>query len=100
MSLKSCCNLYRFLQAKKTFVLGEETVALPDAAFAAGGDLDALEAQFLFGPRDAVAGVHERVVEHGLLDLGRHPIGAWSLGAGQPVDEVFHPVGLEVAAVS
>jgi hypothetical protein len=30
--------------------------------------------------------MHQRVVENGLLDLGRHPVGMWSLGTWQAVD--------------
>jgi hypothetical protein len=40
----------------------------------------------LFDPHRAVARMHERVVEDGLLDLGRDPVGVRSPGAGQAVD--------------
>jgi hypothetical protein len=42
-----------FLQPQQALVLGQQTVALPHAAHAAGGDLGAFEAQFLFDPRSA-----------------------------------------------
>jgi len=88
----------RFLQPQQAFVLGQEIVTLPDPANTAGGDLDGLEPQFLLDPHRAVAGMGKRVSEHGLLDLGRHPIGVRSLGAGQAVDQPFGSVGLEVAS--
>ena len=73
-------------------------MALPDPADPSRGDLDALEPQFLLDADRAVAGMHQGVVEHGLLDLGRHPVGVRSLGAGQAVDQPLGAIGLEVAS--
>jgi len=42
---------------------------------------DRLGAQFLLDAHCAVAGIGERMVEHGLLDLSRHP--ERSLGPGR-----------------
>ncbi len=37
------------------------------------------------------------MLEHGLLDLGRYPVGMRAPGAGQPVDQPLGAIGLEVA---
>lgn len=86
------------LQPQQALVLGEEVVALPDAAHAAGGDLEALQPQFLFDPERAMAGMGEGVIEDRGLDLGRDPVRVRTLGAGQPVDQPLGAIGLEVAA--
>lgn len=54
---------------------GEQAVALPDAAPAARGDLDAAQHQLLGDPHGAMAGVGQRVVEDRLLDRGADPVG-------------------------
>jgi hypothetical protein len=38
------------------------------------------------------------MVEHGLLDLGRHPVRVRPLAARQAIDQPLGCVGLEVAA--
>jgi hypothetical protein len=43
---------------------------------------DGLGAQFLLDAHCAVAGIDERMVEHGLLDLSRHPERSLGPGAG------------------
>ena len=63
----------------------------------AGGDLDALQHQLLGNPHRPVAGMFQGVVEDGLLDLGRYPVGMLASGAGQTVDQAVGAVGLEVA---
>jgi hypothetical protein len=50
---------------------GQQAMALPHPADAAGRDLDALQLQFLLDPHRAVAGIHQRMVKHGLFDLRR-----------------------------
>lgn len=87
----------RLLQPEQAFVLGQQIVALPDPAHAARRDLEAPKPQFLLDAQRAVAGMRQRMVEHGLLDLGRHPVGMRSPGAGQPVDQPLGAIGLEVA---
>ena len=86
------------LEAQQALVLGQQPVTLPDAADAAGGDLDAAQHQLLSDPQRAMAGMGERVVEDRLLDLGRHPVGVRAAGAGQPVEQPLGAVGLEVPA--
>jgi hypothetical protein len=85
------------LEAQQALVLGEQAVALPDAAHAAGRDLQAAQHELLRNPQRAVAGMGERVVEHRLLDLGNHPVGVRRAGAGQAVEQAVGAVGLEVA---
>src|SRR5262245_5292572 len=46
----------------------------------------------------AVAGMHQGVVEHSLLDLGRYAIGVRPFSAGQPINQSLGTVGLNVAA--
>lgn len=70
------------LQPQQAFVLGQEAVPLPHPAHAAGGDLDALEPEFLLDADRAVTGMDEGMVEDRLLDLGRDPVGVRPLGAG------------------
>ena len=88
----------RLLQPQQALVLGQQTLALPDPAHAPSGYLKALQAQLLLDPQRTVAGMDECVVEHGLLDLGRDPVGMRSAWSGQPVDQPFGTIGLEVAA--
>jgi hypothetical protein len=40
----------------------------------------------------------KRVIEDGLLDLGRDPVGVRPLGAGQAINEPVSTVGLVIAA--
>jgi hypothetical protein len=75
----------RLLEPQQPLVLGEQTVALPHPAHAAGGHLQALEPQFLLDPHRSMAGMGERVVEDRLLDLGRDPIEMRASGAGQAI---------------
>lgn len=86
------------LQAQQALVSGQQAVALPDPAHAAGRDLDAAQYQLLRHPQRTVAGMFERMVEDRLLDLGRHPVRVRALGAGQPVEQPVGAIGLEVAA--
>ena len=79
-------------------MLGGQALALPHAAHAARGDLDAAQGQLLGDPHRAVAGVAQRVIEDRRLDLGRHPVGVGAAGAGQPVDQPLGTKGLEVPA--
>ena len=85
------------LQAQQALVLGQQAVALPDPAHAAGGDLDALQHQLLGNPQRPVAGMFQGVVQDGLLDLGRYPVGMRPSGAGHTVDQTVGAVSLEVA---
>jgi len=85
-------------QAQQALVLGEESAPHPHAAHAAGRDLDALQSQLLLDARRAVAGMGERVIEDGRLDLRGDAIGMRALGTGQPIDQAVGAVGLEVAA--
>jgi hypothetical protein len=50
------------------------TMALPDPAHAAGGDLNAAQHQLLGDPHRAVAGVGQGMIEDRRLDLRRHPV--------------------------
>jgi hypothetical protein len=79
------------LQAQQALVAGQQAVAAPHPAHPAGGDLHAPQHQLLGDPQGAVAGMLQTVVEDGLLDLGRHPVGVRTSGAGQPVDEASAP---------
>jgi hypothetical protein len=88
----------RLLQAQQPFVLGQEAVALPDAADTARGDLDPAQHQLLGDPHRPVAGMGKGVVEDRLLDRGADPVGVRRAGAGDPVEQALSAVGLEVPA--
>ena len=62
-------------QSQQAFVLGQQSVALPDAAHAARRDLDAAQGEFLRDAHRAVTGLRQGVVENGLLDLGGDAVG-------------------------
>src|SRR3546814_6672998 len=61
-------------------------------AHPAGGDLHAPQHLLLGNPQGTVAGMLQAVVEDGLLDLGRHPVGVRSPGAWPAVDEALGPL--------
>lgn len=87
-----------FLQAQQTLGFGEQIVALPHPANAAGGDLQPLQAQFPLDAWGAVAGMVEGVGEHRRLNLGRHPVGVRTSRAGQTIDQAIGAISLEVAS--
>jgi hypothetical protein len=87
-----------FLQAQQPLMLGEQIVALPDPAHPGRRDRDAFEAQLLLDAGRAMAGMGQGMIEDGGLDFGSDTVGLRPLGAGQPVDQAFRAVGLEVAA--
>jgi hypothetical protein len=60
--------------------------------------LHAAQAQLLLDARRPMAGMGERVVENSGFDLGADAVGVWPAGAGQPVEQAFRAIGLEVAA--
>ena len=88
------------LQAQQTFGLGQQAVAAPDPAHAAGGDLDALEHQLLGNAQGTVARMVEAVIQDRLLDFGRHPVGMRPPGAGQAIDQPLGAIGLIVIPAS
>lgn len=88
----------RLLQAQQPVVLGQQAVALPDAADAAGRHLQPAQDELLGDPQRAMAGMGKGVVEHRLLDLRWDPVRVRPARAGQPVDKPVGAVGLEVAA--
>jgi hypothetical protein len=85
-----------FLQPQKPLMLGEEVVALPDTPDPAGGHGNPLQPEFLFNTCRTMARVFEGMVENDGLNLGRHPVGMWSPGAGHAVKQPFRAIGLEV----
>ena len=88
----------RLLQAQQALVLGQQPVALPDAAHAASGDLQAAQTQLLLDPQRTVAGVLQGMCQHRRLDLGRDPVRVRTARAGQAVEQAGGTVGSEVAA--
>jgi hypothetical protein len=60
--------------------------------------LYALQAQFLLDSHRAMAGMNQRMVEYGLLDLGGDPVGVRSPRAGKAVDQPLGAISLEVAS--
>jgi len=79
-------------------VLGEEVVAAPDAADAAGAHLHPAEDEVVSGTLGTVARMIEGVGEDGILDLLAYAVGVRILGAGEAVDQPLGAVGLEVQA--
>ncbi len=71
-------------------------MAHPDATHAAGGDLQALQPQFLLDTGGAVAGMGKGVVEDRCLDFGRNAVRVGALRAGEPIDQAIRPIGLEI----
>jgi hypothetical protein len=88
----------RLFEAEKPLVLGEQVVAAPDAADAAGAHLHPAEHEVVGGALGAVARVIEGVGEDGILDLLADAVGVRTLGAGEPVEQPLGAVGLEVPA--
>ena len=86
-----------FFVPQQAFVLGQQAVALHDAAHAAGGDLEAFNVTLIFDSHSSMAGVGERMVEYCLLDLCGDAIGMRAFRPRQAVDEALGPVGLEIA---
>ena len=71
------------LQAQQALVLGGQTMAAPDPAHPAGGDLNALQHQLLGDPEGAMGGMIQAVVQDRLLDRLRDPVGVRPLGPRQ-----------------
>ena len=55
-------------------MLGQQIVAAPDPAHAAGADLQPAQGQLVGDPHRAVGRVREGMVEDRLLDLGCDPV--------------------------
>ena len=78
-------------------MLGEQVVPAPDAAHAAGADLDVAERQLVRHPHRAVAGMLQGVGEDRVLDLGRHRVRVRPLRPLDLVDQAGGTEGLVVA---
>lgn len=87
-----------FLEAQQAVVFREQVVALPHATHAASTDVDTLQSQFLRDPQRAVSRPGEGVIEDGLLNLGRNPVGMSPFTAGQFVEQALCEIGLVVTA--
>jgi hypothetical protein len=88
----------RLFQAQQALVLGQQALALPDAAHAAGRHRDAAQHELLGDPERAVAGMGQRMIEDRLLDLGADPVRVRGAGADQAVEQPVGAIGLEVPA--
>ena len=86
-----------FFEPQHAFLLGQQALAPPDAAHAAGGDVDAFKAKLLLHVDSSMAGVGEGMVEDGLLDLGGDAIEMRIICSRQAVDEGLGPADLEIA---
>ena len=78
-----------FFEPQQAFVLGKQAVALPHAAHAAGGDLEAFKLKLMLDADSSMAGVGERIVEYGLLHLCGDTIGMRAIRPRQAVDEAL-----------
>ncbi len=87
-----------FLKAQQAIVFGEQIVPLPHATHAAGTDVDTLQSQFLRDPQRAVSRPVEGVIEDGLFNLGRNPIGMSPFTAGQFIKQALGAIGLVITA--
>jgi len=87
-----------FFEEQQTVVFGEQVVTLLHATHAAGTDVDALLGQFLCYPQWAMGRSGEGVIEDGLFNLGRDPVGMSSFTAGQFVEQALGAIGLVITA--
>ena len=62
------------LQAQQALIPGQQLMAAPHSAHAAGRHLGAVQHLLVADPERAVAGMRQAVVEDHGLDLGRHPV--------------------------
>jgi hypothetical protein len=85
-----------FFEAQESLVFGEEVVAFPDAADAAGGDADLAQGEFVGDAQAAVCGEIEGVLEDGVLNVLGQAVGMGFLGTGQAVEQALGAEGLEV----
>ena len=83
-------------QPQQAFVLGQQPMAAPHSAHAAGADLDPLQRQLLCHPQRTLGRVLEAVVQDRRLYLGVHPVGVRALRARQLVQQAIRPVELEI----
>lgn len=63
------------LEAHETLVVGLDSIAQPDAAYAARADLRATEAQFVRDALGTLGGEIQSVIKDLLLDLAGHAVG-------------------------
>ncbi len=87
-----------FLKAQKAVVFGEQVVTLPHATHTARTAIDALQSQFLRDPQQALSWSGEGVIEDGLFNLGRNPIGMSPFTARQFVEQALGAIGLVITA--
>ena len=71
-----------FSRRSGRFLLGHQAVARPHPRTPPAETLEALKPQFLLDPHRPVARMGKRMIEHGHLDLGRHPVGVGPRGPG------------------
>ncbi len=82
--------------AQAVLVLGQQPVTLPDAAHAAGREVDAAQGEVLGDAHRAVAGLGQGVVEDGLFDLYQATSGTGPSAISVPVwgcRDAFRPLG-------
>ncbi len=87
-----------FLKAQQAVVFGEQVVTLPHATHTARTDVDALQSQFLRDSQRAMSWSGEGVIEDGLFNLGRNPIGMSPFTTGQFVEQPLGAIGLVITA--
>ncbi len=71
---------------------------LPHATHTARTDIDALRSQFLRDPQRAMNWSGEGVIEDGLFNLGRNPVGMSPFTARQFVKQALGAIGLVITA--
>lgn len=71
---------------------------LPYATHATGTDIDALQSEFLDDPQRAMGWSGEGVIEDGLFNLGRNPIGMSPFTTGQFIEQALGAIGLVITA--
>ncbi len=71
---------------------------LPHATHTARTDIDVLQSQLLCDPQRALSWSGEGVIEDGLFNLGRNPIGMSPFTARQFVEQALGAIGLVITA--
>lgn len=87
-----------FLKAQQAVVFGEQVMPLPYATHPTGTDVDTLQSQFLRDPPRAMGWSGEGVIEDGLFNLGRDPVGMRPFTAGRLVEQALGAIGLVITA--
>ncbi len=71
---------------------------LPHATHTTRTDIDALQSQFLRDQQRAMGWSGEGVIEDGLFNLGRNPVGMSPFTAGEFVEQALGAIGLVITA--